>query len=387
MDYLSFLVTSYRQAIDRYYQGISLPLDKDPDWEKMNAQRMRNFSLGSIFGSTSLKDVDLSGDRELALSTGPRKGKRLVAEDYRSLNKVEPHSMALSVKINSADGLKVAIAKGIKTIILPGYLTNHPDSFKSLQEIGGAIEEIISNGSEVVVDLPRIVMADDQEWLDAVLELVQLNQVNAVVAHDPGTLSRVTTLGIKGWAGSGLNLSNKNALEQVKAWGAVKAYPSLEIKAHDFIHKEEETPLPMEVMIHGAMCGLRTDFCLLSATEGDDKSSCSARCQIDQFSLSDELGQKYPLVFDNRCRCHITYPLERSFFLQLPWFGKGIESVSINGEGYSQEVLSKVIHIYQDALEDLRIGQWNQQDNYISLIDLFLVGLTQEPFESLEKLN
>jgi len=387
VDYLSILVTAYRQVIDRYYQGVSLPLNKDPDWEKINAQRVRDFSSGSLRGSTSLKDVDFTGFREPALSTGPRRGKVLAAEDYHSIEKLKSHSMALSVKTNSTDGLKAAIAKEVKTIILPGYLTNYPGSFQSLQEISDAIAEIISSGAEVVIDLPRIVMADDKKWLDAILELAHSHQVNAVAAHDPGTLSRVTSLGIKGWAGSGFNISNIIALKQVESWGAVKACPSLEMKGHDFISMAEMGHLPLEVLIHGPMDGIITDFCLLSANEGDDKSGCTARCQKDQFSLTDEIGQKYPLVFDNRCRCHIIYPLERSFFLQLPWFGRRIDSVRIDGEGYSQELLSRVIHIYQKALNDLEIGQWNRQDNYIGLIKLFPTGLTQEPLGSLEELN
>ena len=171
-------------------------------------------------------------------------------------------------------------------------------------------------------------------------DLAAASGVNEVAVHDPGSLLLASRLGIKAGAGYGFNLVNSRAVEQVKAWGAVWASPSLEISRDNLRDMASRTPLPLEVVVHGPLCGMITDYCPVGLVDAGDAESCSSPCERETCRLVDSLGQKYPLECDEQCRCYIYHP----DFLCLPnyrgWpadiFGRieGMLSAGTPGPGY-----------------------------------------------------
>ncbi|MGE5544079.1 MAG: peptidase U32 family protein, partial [Bacillota bacterium] len=236
-------------------------------------------------------------------------------------------------------------------------------------------------GVRVVLEFPRIITVDDRQKVEELWGLVQTGRVDAVEVHDPGSLLVASQLGIKAGAGYGLNLTNSRAIEQVKAWGAIWACPSLEIDKSNLRYLAGASPLPLEVVVHGPLCGMISDYCLIGSLDPEGKPGCTSPCERDSFCLVDALGQKYPLQCDDRCRCHIYHPLDLSLFTELPWLAERVSSVRLEGDGYSAELLGQVIGIYQSALKDISLGRWNQQSNYNLLLGLFPNGLTKGPWE------
>jgi collagenase-like PrtC family protease len=57
----------------------------------------------------------------------------------------------------------------------------------------------------------------------------------------------------------------------------------------------------------------------------------------------------------------------------------GVKSVKVEGQYYTEEILSEVVKIYQQALRDLKNNQWKQQDNFNRLLEIFSQGLTTTP--------
>lgn len=380
-EYIGFLVSSYRRAIDRYLTGSHLPMVDDPEWKKLHERRVRDFTTGNLYGPPGAKDIGFFGEREPAFLTGPSELVKLHDDDYSEWSGHE-HRVDLSVKVGNRDGMRVALDKGVQTIVIPGTFYRYEGGFLSMKDIASAVGEGTDAGVRVVFEFPRIVTVNDYHLVQELWGLANTDKVEAVVVHDPGSLLRALELGIKAWAGYGLNLTNSSALEQVKAWEAIRACPSLEISKNDFNDMAKVSPLPLEVMVHGPLCGMISDFCVVGSIDADDAQGCISPCEHDHFCLIDELGQKYPLEFDRQCRCHIYHPFELSLFTKLPWLAERVASVRIEGNGYSAELLGQIIDIYQSALKDISRGQWNQQSNYHRLLDLFPAGLTKGPLDT-----
>ncbi len=378
-EYLGLLVSCYRKAIDRYLEDSQPPATGDLEWQRLYENRIRDFTCGSLYGRPTIDDIGLSGEREPAFPTAPTRLPRLQKEDYRDW-RGEGHQLDLTVKVGSREGLRAALDQGVKTVVIPGTIYRSR-GFSSLQDIAAALREAKKAGARTILELPRIVTVGDRSKVQELWDLVAASGVNEVAVHDPGSLLVASRLGIKAGAGYGFNLVNSRAVEQVKAWGAVWASPSLEISGENLQDMAKETPLPLEVVVAGPLCGIVSDYCPVGSMAAGDAESCSSPCQWDTYRLVDNLGQKYPLECDEQCRCYIYHPFELSLFTELPWLAPRISSVRIEGDGYPPELLGQVIHIYQSALEDISRGEWNQQSNFYRLLDLFPHGLTKGAWE------
>ena len=378
-EYLSLLIASYRKAIDRYLTDSQQPVIEDPEWQRLHQHRIRDFTPGSLYGRPGLNDIGISGNREPILSTGPVELPRLRTEDYKDW-KVEGKRVVLSVKIDSRDSMKLVLDKGVHTIVIPGTVFRNYPGFLSFNDISSAVEEAADAGVRVVLEFPRIVTSNDHHWIEQLWNLVKTGRVDEVMVHDPGSLLTASQLGIRAGAGYGFNLANSRAVKQVEAWGSLWACPSLEINKAGLQEMVSVSSLPLEIMVHGPLCGMISDYCVVGSIDAVDEQGCLSPCERDSFWLADELGQKYPLRCDNQCRCHIYHPLEMSLFTDLPWLAAKAASVRIETNRYPRELLGPVIDIYQSALGDIQKGEWNQKSNYYRLLDMFPNGLTKGPF-------
>ncbi len=374
-EYLTFLVSTYRGVIDKYLEGI-VPTVDDPEWKELYECRIRDFTTGNLYRPSAACDIGFSGEREPVFLTSPRKLARLHKENYQEWSGNKQQA-SLSVKVGHRDGLKVALDKGVQTIIIPGTFFHHEEGFSALGDIALAIQEGTRAGSKMVLEFPRIVTLNDHHLVKGLWDVAQINEVEAVIVHDPGLLDQASQLGIKAWAGYGLNINNTRAVEQVKNWGAVRACTSLEIIETEFSHVTKAASLPLDVMVHGPLCGIISDFCVMGNADKDQ--GCTSPCKDECFYLVDTLGQKYPVESDHQCRCYIYHPFELSLFTKLPWLAERVSSVRIEGQRYSMELLRQVIEIYQSGLKDISKGRWDQQLNYCRLLELFPAGLTQGP--------
>jgi len=378
-DYLGLLISCYRKAIDRYLDGLEPPAVGDLEWERLYENRIRDFTVGSLYGRPTVDDIGLSGEREPAFPTAPTRLSRLQKDDYRDW-RGEGHHFDLSVKVGSREALRVALDKGVKTVVIPGTLYRGR-GFSALQDIAVALKDAMEAGARTILELPRIITVGDRSKLHELWNLVTASGVKEVAVHDPGSLLIASRLGIKAGAGYGFNLVNSRAVKQIKAWGAVWASPSLEISGDKVQEMAKETPLPLEVVVAGPLCGIISDYCPVGSMVAGDAENCTSPCQWDTYRLVDNLGQKYPLECDEQCRCYIYHPFELSLFTELPRLAPRISSVRIEGDGYPPEILGQVIDIYQSALADISRGRWNQQSNFYRLLDLFPHGLTKGAWE------
>lgn len=382
-EYLAFLVEIYRKALDRIMAD---PEDAQPDPEdvnKLQEKRIRNYTSANLFGRTRTNMVDLSGEREPFFPTAPRLLERLQGEDYTDFADIKPATapIELTVKIAHLDALTSLMETGINRFILGyEYIRQHNAGWNKKQ-INEVLEQGINEDTTIIVETPRIVCGDEINVIEKLLDWMKAQNLTEVLVNDYGSLRLALDKGFTVSGGPGLNLSNSAAAAFLRDSGLKRITASLEL---NFSRLENilQSGQQVEMLIHGPLCGIISDFCPAHVTAGSEEVTCTGRyCQRQDYALADEHGQRYPITTDAYCRSYIYFPYDLGLFPYLPQlYATGLRYLRIDGQYYEKEQLLQTIAIYRKAMDDLEAGQWQQKDNYLKLLQFHPRGLTARPY-------
>src|SRR5580698_168642 len=110
-----------------------------------------------------------------------------------------------------------------------------------------------------------------------------------------------------------------------------------------------QTPLPLEVFVHGALCVAYSGQCLTSEALGGrsaNRGECAQACRMPYELVSD--GQTVPLG-DRR---YLLSPQDLSGLEVLPDLARaGVASLKIEGRLKSPEYVANITRVYRDALD------------------------------------
>lgn len=377
-DYLGFLVSTYRRALDRLAAD-EKPVD-DSDWQELHRRRIRDLCPGSLFGREEVDCVGLSGEREPYFPTAPVQLKPLEKSDIEPATLREYPLPALTVHVGSRAALEVAVAHGAENIMISGTIYNgRPGGFGSLKEVKEALVTVEKAGLQAVLEMPRIVTVYDRQAANRLLDLAA-GMGTVVAANDPGTMLKAVQMDLPVWAGPGLNVFNSEALEQVKTWGAVRVCVPAELQWKHLLEMMNNASLPLDIQVQGRMLGLVSDYCVPKAVNQRDNGTCSGYCRTGSYVLVDELGQKYALETDDNCRCYIYHPMELSWFERLGTLPlRAGDSLRLEAEHYTPALLDEVLTLYKKALDKLQQGQAVSEGDWTRMLELFPGGLTGGP--------
>ena len=390
-DFLAFLVGIYRKALDRIITNPEDVLPDPEDINKLQEKRIRNYTTANLFGRTKTNMVGLSGEREPFFPTAPRRLERLQersqersqGEDYTDYSDVEPASAppVLTVKVAHLDALTSLLDAGENRFILGyEYMRQHNAGWNKKQ-IARVLEQGIYQDAKIIIETPRIVCGDEISDIEKLLDWMKAQNLTEVLVNDYGSLRLALDKGFGVSGGPGFNLSNSVAAAFLADSGLKRITASLELN-FSCLQKILQSGQPVEMMIHGPLCGMISDFCpAYDITAGSEKVPCTNQCQGQDYALVDEHGQRYPITTDARCRHYIYYPYHLGLFPYLPQlYTAGLRYLRLDGQYYETEQLLSTVALYREAINDLVAGNWQQQDNYRKLLQLHPQGLTARPY-------
>lgn len=382
-EFLAFLVGIYRKALDRI---ITNPEDTQPDPEdvkKLQEKRVRNFTTANLFGRTRLNTVDLSGEREPFFSTAPRFLDKLQDENYTDFSEIKPVAgpVAITVKVAHLDALISLMNAGVNRFILGyEYIRQHGAGWNKKQ-IAKVLEQDIKQDTTIIVETPRIVCGDEISDIEKLLDWMRAQNLTEVLVNDFGSLRLALDKGFTVSGGPGLNLSNSITAAFLRDSGLKRITASLELNFNR-LERILQSGQSVEMVVHGPLCGIISDFCPAHiVTGGLEEVNCSGYCQRKDYALVDKHGQRYPITSDARCRNYIYYPYHLCLFSYLPQlYAAGLRYLRLDGQYYEPEQLLPTVAIYRKAINNLEMGVWQQQDNYLKLLQLHPRGLTAAPY-------
>ena len=380
-EYVGFLIRCYRQALDAWLRGDGLETFQ-PIEEELSRRRVRDFSTGGLFGTPGVESIGYSGEREPHFPTRPVQLRPLTVEEYPGLEPpARTNDLRLTVKTGDIQAFQEAMNQGVDTLVIGGDKFHQMEAGWSNSSLQQAVELGKKSGTSVVLELPRIVSQRDLPRVQRLLELPGWQDLQAVMVNDLGTWRLVRELGLPVWAGYGLNITNGRAAQLAAEMGAKLVTVSRELKLAHLEAMLQAVNIDVEVVVHGPLCGMISDYCPIGSTRGCQRNRADGlECREGQFYLLDEYGQKFRILTDQQCRSHIFYPHDLCLFGYLPLFaGLGVPSVRIEGQYYDREVLVRLIEIFRSAIQGMGQGQWDARESFSRLLELFPGGLTDNP--------
>jgi putative protease len=381
-DYLVPLVRRYRRAMDRFMENAQDYQTDKSEWDELIVSRIRDYTPGHFYSRPGLDSVGLTGEREPQFDTAPVQLNRLPENsgiDHDSIPVVHSSKPELSVKVANMEALEILADHHVNNVILSMEVCRQDGNKWSPELIDQAIERARIMGQKLYLETPMILNQDDWNFFDR-YTIALMAKADGIIVNDYGSLHYVQTMlpEKEVWAGTGLNITNSMALKAIQADGVKRLIMPYELDLSQLDHIPDRCDI--QIMVQGPLCGLVTDLCLAAATNNED-NQCSGFCTRGEYALRDELGQKYRLKTDNDCRNYLYLPLELCLYAQLPLLvGMGIKSFAIEGQYYHPDILSEIVSIYSEALENIAEGIWLPQKGYQRLQQLVPEGLTDKPF-------
>jgi putative protease len=382
-DFLAFLVKIYRKALDDIIANQEDARPDPEDEKKLQENRVRNFTTANLFGRTRINVVDLSGEREPFFPTRARPLKRLQADDYIESSDIKKDAAPIefTVKVANQDMLTSLKDAGINRYILGYEYIRQYKAGWNKKQIAKVLEQNINNNIKIIIETPRIVCGDEISNIENLLDWMKAHNLGEVLVNDYGSLRLALDKGLSVSGGPGLNLSNGVTAAFLGDSGLKRITASLELN-FTRLQRILQSGQPVEMLVHGPLCGIISDFCPAYTVAADaEEVNCSRYCLEKDYALADEHGQHYHITSDANCRNYIYYPYDLDLFPYLPQlYAAGLQYLRLDGQYYESEQLLQTVAIYRQAIDDLEAGHWQQKDNYQKLLQLYPRGLTSRPY-------
>lgn len=375
-DYLSFLVRAYREAIDNIISNPDLYRVDDQQMVQLEEKRVRDFTGAGLIQRPGQESIGLSGEREPFFPTEAFVLNRLKTQDYQEAEQQAACSLELSVRVAGPESYADIASRRVNNIILG--INNMRQDIERWE--AGSINEILRSkagpGRKVLIEAPRIVTEQDIKNLDAFLNSLDAGNLAGILVSDYGSLKIVRGMGITPWAAGGLNVTNRKAAQILAEHGVQRVTVSPELQMNE-VYSLLQAPLDMEMLVHGPLCGMISDYCLPRGLSGDEIKSCGMHCLLQEYQLVDACGQQYRIRTGEDCRSYIFHPYDQCLFHEIPRLAAaGLKSIRIDGQYYSTGILLELVDIYLQALSELAKGSWEQKSSFEKILQMFPGGLT-----------
>ncbi len=377
-EYLAHLIKIYRQALDKIVEETGAYLMDDKEMEILQENRIRDFCSGNLFGRPGSESVGVSGEREPFFVSTSCLLEKQTRNDYLTGLKPAGSIEGISVKAGCLKALEALCDTGVDNVILGCEPVRYPANAWTAGKINEAVDSASKSNVRLILESPRILNNQDAQKFKRILEEVNGAGIYAVMVNDFGSMKIAKDLGFRLWGGYGLNVTNSTAGSFYSAQGLERLALSQELQFSN-LKSIIKSGTDLEVTVHGPLCGMISDYCIIRAAHVFE-DECQAFCTRDDYTLRDTEGQLYQVRADLNCRNYIYYPYQICLLPYLPLLSStGIKHIRIDGQHYETDILSEVIAIYVEAVRKLKLGEWEQEENYNRLLNMFPGGLTSLP--------
>ena len=359
--FLRRIVSTYRAAIDAYIADPTGYATDEEGWKLLYENRARDFTTTFAFGSTTRKDIGMTGEREPRFFSDAVKEAGFQDEILRQeedIHKENADRRTLSVRVNTLDSAKAAVDNGADVIYVGG------EAFRPLRPWTLAeyadIIAYANSKAKVVINTPRTTMRREcgelEQFLTAVSSRPEL-AADGIMVSNLGSLKlakQYTTLPVQ--ADVSFNLFNHLTAEFLKENGLTQACSSLELSFEQLREIVENSKLPIETIVHGSYESMICDHNLPGMSLPHYNSLDNPEVLDRRYALVDHAGEKHAIRIDQFDRNHIYFAKDLCLYPYLKKFN-GIASYRIEAQDYTPEFTGKVTKIYREALDALADGQ------------------------------
>ena len=250
------------------------------------------------------------------------------------------------------EALVAAIQAGCDAVYLGGkhfgaraFSNNFSD-----EEIVDAIKLAHKYGVKVYVTCNTLIYEDEINEFMAYIDFLHQNNVDAVLIQDLGMLDlvRKTYPNLEIHASTQMHIHNLDGVELMDKLGIKRVVLARETPIETIKNIKENTKMPIEVFVHGALCISYSGQCLMSYLNGGrsgNRGECAGTCRMPY------LVQAGNITLNKEGN----YPLSTKDLNTLEYIGDlidlGIDSLKIEGRMKSSTYVYLVVSIYREAID------------------------------------
>ena len=258
--------------------------------------------------------------------------------------------LELLAPAGSMEALRAAVQNGANAVYLGVGNLNARQSAKNFtpQTLVDAIKYCHIRGVEVHLTLNTLV--SDREMKEAaelIRHAAQYN-IDAFIVQDLGVvqLCRQIAPHIPIHGSTQMTVHSLPGVQLCAAMGLKRVVLSRELSREEIRYICANSPIEIEVFVHGALCMCYSGQCYLSALIGGrsgNRGRCAQPCRQSYGYTHWE--EKYPLSLKDNCLVHYLQELE----------AMGVASIKLEGRMKKPEYVATVTAVYRKALDDKQV--------------------------------
>ncbi|WP_172198001.1 peptidase U32 family protein [Saccharibacillus qingshengii] len=386
-EFISALVNSYGEAIDRYLDD-PVSFDRGVDSEEMHRNRKRDFSTAYAFGTPGLSNINrryegtgkfYSTGKVFSTPTAERESSESAVNAVREwlqntaaetaaemsdranaagaadtsgaapAQSPERRTPKLTVRVNNKAQARAALEAGVDELFLSGdvLLPDRPFGRRDIAELAA-----IKGSARLILATPRMMDEIHFEQYDALLA-GGVPGLDGLLVTNLGAVRRFKRFGLPMIGDLSLNLYNHMAESMYRELGVERMTASIEANLPDLAALLGRTRGEMELTVHGTPVVMYMEHDLYANTEVYEPIAEESNRYVrdDVLVLMTDKGES-PVYKDVHGRCHLTTSKE---ICMLPVVGElmgaGITHFRIEGSTYSPEQLTRLLGVYRQALQ------------------------------------
>ena len=265
--------------------------------------------------------------------------------------------LELLAPAGSMDALRAAVQSGANAVYLGSGPFNARQNAKnfSLDELPDAVRYCHVRGVQVHLTLNTLVTDRELEQAAQTITAAVKAGVDAFIVQDLGlvTLLRQMAPEVPIHASTQMSIHSLDGVLRAAAMGMSRVVLARELSREDIAYICRNSPIEIEVFVHGALCMCYSGQCYFSAvvgTRSGNRGQCAQPCRLAYGYGRYE--DKYPLSLKDNCL--------------IPWMEElqrlGVASVKIEGRMKRPEYVAVATRLYRAAIDGETVSAADMRD-------------------------
>ncbi len=258
--------------------------------------------------------------------------------------------LELLAPAGSFDALRAAVCNGADAVYLGVDSFNARRGARNFttEELHQAVRYCHVRGVKVHLTLNTLVTDREMPAVAKTIAAAAEAGVDAFIVQDLGVVSLCKQIApkIELHASTQMSIHSLEGVREAAAMGIRRAVLARELPREDIAFICRNSPIEIEVFVHGALCMCYSGQCYMSAVIGrrsGNRGQCAQPCRLPYGYGNFE--NKYPLSLKDNCLIEYVQELEKL----------GVASIKVEGRMKRPEYVATVIGNYRKAIDSGRV--------------------------------
>lgn len=256
----------------------------------------------------------------------------------------------------SLDALRAAVCNGADAVYFGSENFNARRSAKNftLDELPETVRYCHVRGVKVYLTVNTLVSDREMRAVAQTVAAAARAGVDAFIVQDFGVVSlcRQIAPSVPLHASTQMSIHSLEGVKQAAAMGITRVVPARELSKEDIAFICRNSPVEIEVFVHGALCMCHSGQCYMSSVIGrrsGNRGQCAQPCRLPYGF--DRFEEKYPLSLKDNCLIDYLRQLEVM----------GVASIKLEGRMKRPEYVATVTSVYRTALDEGKVSAQGRQ--------------------------